>query len=125
MSEAAVALELEQAASQLQMEDLPETTLGSPVGHTMGSHGHPETPRDIQHSEEQAPDQWRSGNPNQGGAKRDHRPDITTEIREAGGLEEVLGGGGRGGHCPGLSRRRSATAPDESLREDSSTNTAV
>ncbi|KAI5005183.1 hypothetical protein ZWY2020_032426, partial [Hordeum vulgare] len=71
-------LELEQGASQLQTEDLPETTLGSPVGHTMGSHGHPETPRDIQHSE-----------------------------------------------CPSLSRPSSAAAPDESRREDSSTDTAV
>ncbi|XP_044344292.1 uncharacterized protein [Triticum aestivum] len=74
-SEEAVALELEQGASQLQKEDLPETTIGSPVGHTMGSHGHPETPRDIQYSEEQAPNPWWCVNLNRGGAKRDHRED--------------------------------------------------
>ncbi|XBI62523.1 hypothetical protein VPH35_043121 [Triticum aestivum] len=79
-SEEAVALELEQGASQLQKEDLPKTTLGSPVGHTMGSHGHPETPRDIQYSEEQAPNPWWDVNLNRGGGgKRDHRQDSSVD----------------------------------------------
>ena len=79
-SKEAVALELEQGASQLQKEDLPETTLGSPVGHTMGSHGHPETPHDIQYSEEQAPNPWWDVNLNRGGwGKRDHRQDSSAD----------------------------------------------